>query len=237
MTNINTKAATVLGLSLIIGLSALGFLVQQMAVKFKEYERVVAVKGLSEREVVADTVIWPIQFTVADNQLSSLFATVDQQTQLITQFLVEKAWIAQRFPSAPAVIDKKAQQYGEDRAEFRYLATQTLTVYSKQVDQVRKIISEIGQLGKQGVVFNQDPYNNRVEFSFTGLNAIKPDMIEEATKQAREVAQKFAKDSQSTLGKIKTASQGQFSITDRDNNTPYIKNVRVVTTVEYYLSD
>lgn len=98
MTNINTKAATVLGLSLIIGLSALGFLVQQMAVKFKEYERVVAVKGLSEREVVADTVIWPIQFTVADNQLSSLFATVDQQTQLITQFLVEKAWIAQRFP-------------------------------------------------------------------------------------------------------------------------------------------
>ncbi|CSI43210.1 periplasmic protein [Vibrio cholerae] len=87
------------------------------------------------------------------------------------------------------------------------------------------------------MVFNQDPYNNRVEFSFTGLNAIKPDMIEEATKQAREVAQKFAKDSQSTLGKIKTASQGQFSITDRDNNTPYIKNVRVVTTVEYYLSD
>ncbi len=159
MTNINTKAATVLGLSLIIGLSALGFLVQQMAVKFKEYERVVAVKGLSEREVVADTVIWP-QFTVADNQLSSLFATVDQQTQLITQFLVEKGVDRAAISlSAPAVIDKKAQQYGEDRAEFRYLATQTLTVYSKQVDQVRKIISEIGQLGKQGVVFNQDALN------------------------------------------------------------------------------
>ncbi|MEI2564670.1 SIMPL domain-containing protein [Vibrio metoecus] len=238
MTNMNTKTASVLGLSLIIGLAALGFLVQQMAVKFKEYERVVTVKGLSEREVVADTVIWPIQFTVADNQLSSLFETVDQQTQLITHFLVEKGIDRTAISlSAPAVVDKKAQQYGEDRSEFRYLATQTLTVYSKKVDLVRNIISEIGQLGKQGVVFNQDPYNNRVEFSFTGLNDIKPDMIEEATKQAREVALKFATDSQSTLGKIKTASQGQFSISDRDNNTPYIKNVRVVTTVEYYLSD
>ncbi|MGL4381489.1 MAG: SIMPL domain-containing protein [Vibrio sp.] len=238
MTNLNTKAASVLGLSLIIGLATLGFLVQQMAVKFKEYERVVTVKGLSEREVLADTVIWPIQFSVADNQLATLFNTVDQQTQLITQYLVQQGIDRNAISlSAPAVIDKKAQQYGEDRAEFRYLATQTLTVYSKQVEKVRNIVSDIGQLGKQGVVFNQDPYNNRVEFSFSALNEIKPDMIEQATKQAREVAQKFAKDSQSTLGKIKTASQGQFSITDRDNNTPYIKNIRVVTTVEYYLSD
>ncbi|QIL86786.1 SIMPL domain-containing protein (plasmid) [Vibrio sp. HDW18] len=238
MTNINTKAASVLGLSLIIGLATLGFLVQQMAVKFKEYERVVTVKGLSEREVLADTVIWPIQFSVADNQLATLFDTVDQQTQLITQYLVQQGIDRNAISlSAPAVIDKKAQQYAEDRAEFRYLATQTITVYSKQVEKVRNIVSDIGQLGKQGVVFNQDPYNNRVEFSFSALNEIKPDMIEQATKQAREVAQKFAKDSQSTLGKIKTASQGQFSITDRDNNTPYIKNIRVVTTVEYYLSD
>ncbi|MGL5652858.1 MAG: SIMPL domain-containing protein [Vibrio sp.] len=238
MTNLNTKAASVLGLSLIIGLATLGFLVQQMAVKFKEYERVVTVKGLSEREVLADTVIWPIQFSVADNQLATLFDTVDQQTQLITQYLVQQGIDRNAISlSAPAVIDKKAQQYGEDRAEFRYLATQTITVYSKQVEKVRNIVSDIGQLGKQGVVFNQDPYNNRVEFSFSALNEIKPDMIEQATKQAREVAQKFAKDSQSTLGKIKTASQGQFSITDRDNNTPYIKNIRVVTTVEYYLSD
>ncbi|MDE1513962.1 MULTISPECIES: SIMPL domain-containing protein [Vibrio] len=238
MTNLNTKAASVLGLSLIIGLATLGFLVQQMAVKFKEYERVVTVKGLSEREVLADTVIWPIQFSVADNQLATLFNTVDQQTQLITQYLVQQGIDRNAISlSAPAVIDKKAQQYGEDRAEFRYLATQTITVYSKQVEKVRNIVSDIGQLGKQGVVFNQDPYNNRVEFSFSALNEIKPDMIEQATKQAREVAQKFAKDSQSTLGKIKTASQGQFSITDRDNNTPYIKNIRVVTTVEYYLSD
>jgi hypothetical protein len=62
-------------------------------------------------------------------------------------------------------------------------------------------------------------------------------MVEEATRKAREVAQKFAADSDSRLGKIRRASQGQFSISDRDKNTPYIKKVRVVSTVEYYLSD
>lgn len=112
-----------------------------------------------------------------------------------------------------------------------------MTVYSQNIDVVRAAINEIGELGKQGVLLNQDPYANRVEYSFTKLNDIKPDMIEEATKNAREVAEKFAKDSQSSLGKIKRATQGQFSIYDRDSNTPYIKKVRVVSTVQYYLSD
>ena len=69
------------------------------------------------------------------------------------------------------------------------------------------------------------------------LNENKPEIIEEATRKAREVAEKFSSDSQSKLGKIKKASQGQFSISDRDKNNPHIKKVRVVTTVEYYLSD
>lgn len=157
----------------------------------------------------------------------------------MTQFLAQQGIDTQSISiSAPAVIDKKAQQYGgEARIEYRYLATQTLTVYSTHVDLVRQAISQIGQLGKQGIVFNQDNYNNRVEYLFSGLNDIKPAMIEEATKQAREVAEKFAKDSQSSLGKIKRATQGQFSIVDRDNNTPYVKKVRVVSTVEYFLSD
>lgn len=234
-----SKAATILGFSLMLGLAALGFLVQQMAVKFKEYERVVNVKGLAEQEVAADTVIWPIQFTVADNQVGSLFETLEQQSGLITAFLQQSGVEASAISrAAPNVIDKKAQQYGEgDRAEFRYIASQTLTVYSKDVAKIRGLISAIGQLGRQGIVFNQDPYQNRVEYSFTALNELKPQMIEEATKQAREVALKFAQDSQSQLGKIKTASQGQFSISDRDANTPHIKKVRVVTTVEYYLSD
>ncbi|EKO3373032.1 SIMPL domain-containing protein [Vibrio fluvialis] len=239
MTQLNTKSALTMGISILLGLGLLGYFVEQAAVKFKEYDRIVTVKGLSEREVPADTVIWPIQFTLADNELPTLFTTLDAQTQQVMQFLAQQGIDTQSISiSAPAVIDKKAQQYGaEARIEYRYLATQTLTVYSTHVDLVRQAISQIGQLGKQGIVFNQDNYNNRVEYLFSGLNDIKPAMIEEATKQAREVAEKFAKDSQSSLGKIKRATQGQFSIVDRDNNTPYVKKVRVVSTVEYFLSD
>ncbi|MBL4288420.1 SIMPL domain-containing protein [Vibrio fluvialis] len=239
MTQLNTKSALTMGISILLGLGLLGYFVEQAAVKFKEYDRIVTVKGLSEREVPADTVIWPIQFTLADSELPTLFTTLDAQTQQVMQFLAQQGIDTQSISiSAPAVIDKKAQQYGgEARIEYRYLATQTLTVYSTHVDLVRQAISQIGQLGKQGIVFNQDNYNNRVEYLFSGLNDIKPAMIEEATKQAREVAEKFAKDSQSSLGKIKRATQGQFSIVDRDNNTPYVKKVRVVSTVEYFLSD
>ncbi len=168
-----------------------------------------------------------------------MFDDIDQQTRLILDFLSAKGLPETSVSlSSPAVIDRKAQQYGSEQdIEFRYLASRTVTVYSQSVDVVRAAINEIGELGKQGVLLNQDPYANRIEYSFTKLNDVKPDMIEEATKNAREVAQKFAKDSQSSLGKIKRATQGQFSIYDRDSNTPYIKKVRVVSTVQYYLSD
>lgn len=239
MERFSNKAVLWLGLSLILGLGLLGFFIQQTAVKYKAYERVVTVKGLSEREYPADTVIWPIKFTVASNDTSAMFDDIEQQTRLIRDFLTAKGLEADNISlSSPAVIDKKAQQYGgEQNMPFRYLASRTVTVYSENVDVVRGAIEEIGKLGKQGVILNQDPYSNRVEYSFTKLNDVKPDMVEEATKNAREVAEKFAKDSQSSLGKIKWATQGQFSIYDRDSNTPHIKKVRVVSTVQYYLSD
>ncbi len=93
------------------------------------------------------------------------------------------------------------------------------------------------ELGKSGIVLSGDDYQSRTQYLFTGLNDLKPKMIEEATRNAREVAQKFAADSDSRLGKIRTAYQGQFSIQDRDGNTPHIKKVRVVSTIEYYLAD
>ncbi|NAX21968.1 SIMPL domain-containing protein [Vibrio sp. V39_P1S14PM300] len=235
----DNRTALILGISLILGLAVLGYFVQQTALSYRGFERIVTVKGLAEKEYPADTVIWPIQFSVAGNDLPELFATLDKQSQAINAFLVlqgiDKTGISF---SSPTVIDKKAQQYGgESSIEFRYLASQTMTVYSQQVDLVRQAITKLGELGKQGIVFNQDPYSNPIEYSFNGLNKIKPDMVEEATKNAREVAQKFARDSQSSLGKIKRASQGQFSIVSRDSNTPYIKKVRVVSTVSYYLND
>ncbi len=239
MERISNKSTLWLGISFIIGLGLLGYFIQQTAVKYKTYERVVTVKGLSEREYAADTVIWPIRFTVASNDMSAMFDDIDKQTRLILDFLSAKGIKESSVSLAsPAVTDRKAQQYGGDQdIPFRYLASRTVTVYSENVKLVRASMEEIGKLGKQGVVLNQDPYSNRVEYSFTKLNDVKPDMIEEATKNAREVAEKFAKDSQSSLGKIKWATQGQFSIFDRDSNTPHIKKVRVVSTVQYYLSD
>jgi hypothetical protein len=114
---------------------------------------------------------------------------------------------------------------------------QNVTVYSANVAAVRKLMSRLSELGKQGIVFSGDSFQAQTQYLYTRLNEVKPAMVEEATRQAREVAEKFAADSQSTLGKIRQASQGQFSVEARDQNNPHIMKVRVVSTVEYYLSD
>jgi hypothetical protein len=202
-------------------------------------ERTVRVKGLAEHEYPADVVIWPIRFITADNNLQNLYRTVEANTGKIKAFL-QKHGIKEQDISTnpPAVTDKTAQSYGDgDRIKFRYSATQTITVYSHEIELVRLAMRDLGDLGKQGIVFSSDDYEARPEYIFTRLNEVKPKMIEEATRKARDVALKFAADSQSRLGKIKRASQGQFSISPRDKSTPYIKRVRVVSTVEYYLSD
>lgn len=229
----------ILGICLILGLSSLGYLLGDAAIKFKEYERTVTVKGLSEREYSADIVIWPIKFTAASNDLSELYKLMDSNTAKIQAFLANAGMANDEISfSSPAINDKAAQQYGnQSTAEFRFTASQTVTVYSKNIDSVRDVMGRMSDLGKQGIVFTGDDYQAQTEYIFTRLNEIKPEMIEEATRKAREVAEKFASDSQSTLGKIKRASQGQFSISARDKNNPHIKKVRVVSTVVYYLSD
>ena len=99
------------------------------------------------------------------------------------------------------------------------------------------VMGSLSELGKKGIAFIGSNYENEPEYIFSRLNEVKPEMIEEATKNAREVAEKFAADSKSKLGKIKNAIQGQFSIESRDKNNPHIKKIRVVSTVVYYLSD
>lgn len=243
MTNVpsnnKTIPALLLGVFICIGLALLGYQLGSAAIEYKQYERSVNVKGLAEKEVEADVVIWPIQFTLANNDLSALYNEVDKSTEKIKAFLLLKGVSPEAISfSAPAIVDKSAQQWGDNsRAEFRYSANQTVTVYSNKIDIVRNVMAEMSELGKQGIVFSGDSYSSQPEYIFTGLNEIKPSMIEEATKNARVVAEKFAKDSDSQLGKIKRASQGQFTISPRDKNTPYIKKIRVVSTVQYYLSD
>jgi len=228
-----------LGVFIFLGLLGLGYLLSNAAIEYKEYERTVNVKGLSEREFKADIVIWPIQFTQADNNIETLYNTLEKNTGKIRDFLISKGLEAEEISvSAPNINDKLASQYGNgDYGRYRYAAIQGITVYSKKVDLVRSIMKDLSDLGKEGIVFKSDNYDAQPEYIFNRLNEVKPEMIEEATKKAREVAEKFAADSQSSLGKIKRASQGQFSIYDRDRNNPHIKKVRVVSTVVYYLSD
>ena len=239
MTENSKVSAVVLGVFIFLGLATLGYLLGNAAIKFKEYERTVTVKGLSEREYEADIVIWPIQFTEASNNLGELYGSIERSTEKIRVFLEENGISQEEITfSIPSITDKSAQQYGNQaKAEFRYTAIQTVTVYSKSIKPVRTVMGILSELGKQGIVFSGGNYQSTTEYLFTRLNEAKPEMIEEATRKAREVAEKFASDSKSTLGKIRKASQGQFSINARDKNNPHIKKVRVVSTVEYYLSD
>jgi hypothetical protein len=238
-TSASTKSALLLGFLLFAGLSSLGWLLGKAALDFKAMERTVTVKGLAEREYPADIVIWPLQFSEASNQLDEIYTRLEQNTGNIRGFLSENGISPDDISvSPPAITDKSAQTYGNNAgAEFRFTATQTVTIYSKNIEQVRNLMNRLGELGKKGIVFNGGDYQSRTQYLFTGLNELKPAMIEEATMNARAVASKFAEDSNSRLGKIKNASQGQFSINDRDSNNPHIKSVRVVSTVEYYLSD
>ena len=140
--------------------------------------------------------------------------------------------------NAPEIIDLKADRYSnQENTAYRYNVTSVITVTSNKVDLIRDLVTEQGELLKRGIAVTGGDYRYNIQYEYTGLNTIKPKMIEEATKNAREAAEKFAKDSDSKLGKIRHAYQGQFSISDRDANTPYIKKVRVVTTIDYSLED
>jgi hypothetical protein len=130
-----------------------------------------------------------------------------------------------------------ANEYGNNDRIYRYVTTNVITVCTKNVDKVLALMKTQSSLMKKGITISANNWENPIEFKFEGLNELKPEMVAEATKNARETAEKFAKDSDSKLGKIKYASQGTFTISNRDSNTPEIKSVRVVTYVTYYLSE
>ena len=201
------------GWGMIVASIILGVSVILAVSNFKSYDRTVTVKGLCEMEVKADKVIYPLAFKVAGNNLD---------------FTDEEITV-----SLPQVSDRDAEGYTQ--RSMRYIITSVITVYSTKVDKSLEMREDLAGLHKKGITLIADSWSYQPSYMFEGLNSVKPGMIEEATSNAREAAQKFADDSGSRLGKIRTASQGQFSISDRDANTPYIKKVRVVTSVVYYL--
>ena len=223
---------------LAIGFIILGFLLKTSVDNFSNKDRYVSVKGLSEMEFPADKVTCPLVFKEIGNDLLKIYTSVNGKNDTIVAFLKAKGINEKDINiSAPEIVDLQAERYGNERPPYRYNVTSVITITSSDVPKIKALITQQSELLKKGIAIISGDYRYQINYEFTKLNDVKPKMIEEATKNARATAEKFASDSDSKLGKIKNANQGQFSIVDRDSNTPDIKRVRVVTTVDYYLED
>ena len=232
--NINGAGKLVTGLAIMTGLIVMGMFIMKGLRSIAERDQYVTVKGLAEREVLADKVVWPLPFKCVSNDMQQLYNEIEKNNNIVVGFLKDGGITEDEIIiSAPAVTDRLAQSYVPDNIKFRYQAEAVITVTSSQVEKVIDLMKKQVNLMKQGVIISNE-YNYNISFEYTSLNDIKPEMVEEATRNARAVAQKFAEDSGSNLGKIRQATQGQFSISS-DETTPQIKNIRVVTTVKYAL--
>lgn len=225
-------------LILAIGIVILGLCLKAGIDNFVNKDRKVTVKGLSEKEVEADKVTWPIQTKEIGNDLPSLYSKINATTTKVKDFLLKNGIKGNEISvNAPVVIDLNAERYGENTRGYRYNITSTITVTSHNVKLVRSIIARQGELLQQGVAIVQNDYDKTTTYEYVSFQSMKPKMMQEAIKNAELTAQQFAENSNSDIDKIMSADQGQFSISDRDENTPYIKKVRVVTTVTYSLKD
>jgi hypothetical protein len=219
------------------GLAAGGAFVGRGLFAARATEHTVTVKGLAEREVDADLALWPIAFTATGNELAETQARIDRDAHRIRAFLLERGFEeAELQLASPLVTDRMAEGAFGDRPIERYVVRATLTVRSPRIASVREAAGQTARLVADGVALVRD-FELRTQYLFTQLESIKPEMIAEATRDARRAAEQFASDSGSRVGAIRTAQQGYFSIEDRDAFSPERKRVRVVTTVQYLLED
>lgn len=232
--NDNTKMRVISAALIAAAIFSLGLFLKTGIDNIAYRDRNVTVRGLAERQVEADFVTWPITYNVAGDNLIALYDQITQYNNTIVEFLtsngIDKSEIS---INPPDTYNATANQYDSRSFKYKYSLSCDITVATTKVDKVRELLTRQTELLKEGV-----PYSNSyINYEFRALNNIKPDMIAEATRNAREAAQQFAKDSDSKVGKMKTATQGQFSIQDTSASTPFLKNVRVVSTIVFYLED
>ena len=221
-----------------LSICMLGWFIKAGIDDFANKDRRVNVKGLAEQEVEADKVTWPIVSKEVGNDLPGLYDRIGATQRKIKNFLVSNGIKEDELTiNAPLVIDLNAREYGDKNQPYRYIVTSVITVTSQNVKQVRQIIARQGDLLKDGIAIVDGGYENPIKYEFVSFKSMKPKMMQEAIENAEKTAQQFAENSHSQLDKIVSADQGQFSIDDRDSNTPWIKKVRVVTTVTYSLKD
>lgn len=217
-----------------VGILCLGWFIKAGIDNFANKDRRVTVKGLAEREVPADKVTWSIGTKVTGNDLPMLYESINIQTDKIKKFLRQNGLEEKEITvNPPSISDLEAREWGDNSKNFRYIVTTTITVATSKVAEVNKAIFKQAELLKQGVAIE----NSHADYEYASFQQMKPEMMAEAIKNAQKTAEQFAESSQSELGQIQTAGQGQFEIEDRDQNTPYIKKLRVVTTLVYSLKD
>lgn len=227
---------------LALGIAVGGFFPGYYYYQSRMESNFVTVKGLAEMDVRADLGVWDIKYVVTGNDLAAAQAEMEAQQKIILSFLknlgFEDAEVAVKRTETN---DLMANPYrNESVGSARYILTQSVQVTSQNVDLVEKAINSTGSLISKGIVFDSNNYNP-VSYIFTKINDIKPQMLEEATKNAEAAANEFAKSSGTKVGKIRKANQGVFSILPREQTANAMemnsieKKVRVVSTVEYYL--
>lgn len=228
----NTKNTIITGAAIILAALIIAFGLSSIV----RQNRTVTVRGLAEREVDADLAIWPVSFSVGNDNLSALKEDISEKTNIVADFLKshgleESDWTI----LAPEIKDNSMNPYMDiNKVRYTYLATAKILVKTEKIANIKKAHEETLELADKGVTINNE-YDTRLTYEFTGLNKIKPEMIAEATENARKAADQFARDSKSIVGKIASATQGLFSIEDAAVGLKERKNIRVVTTVVYNL--
>ena len=223
MENIKNYSLWILGVALFV-FSLVFFWSAQ---NFSRQGMYVEMKGLSEKIVKADVAIWTLNFETKSNNIDALYADIEKNVNAIKAFLAERGFEASEINIAPVNIYQDTYK----DALFRYNANVQLSVYTKKVDQVRAASKDTLLLVKKGVTLSQ----NYINFEFSDINSVKPEMLAEAIKNARASAEQFAKESGSTLGGVSRGNQGVFDITDKDPGSPEYKKIRVVSTLRFLL--
>lgn len=224
----NIWAGALVALGLLFG----GFYIYLGISKIASKDRTVSVKGLSTREVKADYAVWPLSFAWSGNDLPALYEKVEQVTARVKKHLLALGFEEADIRQGSISVNNNWDSYYGVRPEFKYTLSTSLIVSTDKVDLVVASQGKEASLLKEGIIVKTESWN--LDYQFNGLPELKPSMIEEATQNARAVAQKFADDAQCSLGSIRRASQGQFSV-ESDQYQPWVKHVRVVTTVDYFL--
>ena len=217
-----------------VSVACMGWFIKAGIDNFANKDRKVTVKGLAEREVPADKVTWSIGTKVTGNDLPMLYESINSQTDKIKRFLRQNGLEENEITvNPPSISDLEAREWGDNQKNFRYIVNTTITVATNKVKEVNAAIFKQAELLKQGVAIE----NSSPDYEYASFQKMKPEMMAEAIKNAQKTAEQFAEASKCDLGSIQTAGQGQFEIEDRDQNTPYIKKLRVVTTITYSLNN